>query len=133
MAKKELPNSNKNITWDLNHQIIRDAYVNLIANLERKPTYKEVSEECNLSIKTIKKHIDMLKFNPSKHPLRILTEDVIMSIANSATGGSHGSQKLWMQLLEGWSEKTIIEHEGQIDLTDVRNKLIEKLTEKKNK
>ena len=135
MAKKELPNSlqdkKKNITWELNHSIIRDSYVNLIQSLKRKPTYKEVSEKCGLSEMTIKKHIKTLKFVPLKHPLRILTDDVIISIVSSSKNGSSSSQKLYMQLLEGWSEKTIIEHEGQIDLTNVRKKLIEKLTDKK--
>ena len=133
MAKEKLSESCKNITWEINHQIIRDAYVTLIASLERKPTYKEVSEDCGLSINTIKKHIDELKFNPVKSPLRILTEDVIMSIANSAMDGSHGSQKLWMQILEGWSERTVLEHEGKIDVTEIRKRLIDRLLAKRKK
>ena len=133
MAKEKLSESCKNITWEINHQIIRDAYVTLIASLERKPTYKEVSEDCGLSINTIKKHIDELKFNPVKSPLRILTEDVIMSIANSALEGSHGSQKLWMQILEGWSERTVLEHEGKIDVTEIRQRLIDRLLTKREK
>ena len=128
MAKKELPESNKNITWDLNHQIIRDSYVDLIKLHKRKPTYAEVSIDCKLSPKTIKKHIDTLRFDPLKHPLRILTEDVILSIVDSAKNGSSASQKLWMQICEGWTEKQIIEHEGKINLEDVRVKLIDKLT-----
>ena len=129
MDEKELSKSNKNVSWQLNHSIIRDSYVKLIQELKRKPTIKEVSENCNLCVDTINKHIRELKFDPLKHPLRVLTDDVIISIISSAKNGSAGSQKLWMQLCEGWSEKTIIEHEGQIDLTDVRNKLIEKLTD----
>lgn len=133
MAQKDLPESNKNITWDINHQIIRDSYVKLIQDLERKPTYQEVSDYCNLSIKTIKKHIDTLKFNPLRHPLRILTDDVILAIINSSKRGSSASQKLYMQLCEGWTEKQIIEHEGQISLDDVRKKLVDKLTRKQDK
>ena len=128
MAKEKLEKVGKNITWDYNHSIIRDSYVKLIKELERKPTYAEVSKDCNLSHVTIEKHIKSLKFNPAKHPLRILTEDVIMSIAGSAMDGSHGSQKLWMQIIEGWSERQVIKHEGQIDLKIVRAKLIERLT-----
>ena len=125
MAKKELPESNKNITWDLNHQIIRDAYVKLIGSFKRKPTYQEVSNDCNLSIKTIKKHIDTLKFDPLKHPLRILTDDVILAIAASARNGSSASQKLFMQICEGWTEKTIneipgIEKIGELVITSVK-------------
>ena len=125
MAKKELPESNKNITWDLNHQIIRDSYVNLIKLHKRKPTYAEVSIDCKLSPKTIKKHIDTLKFDPLRHPLRILTEDVMLAIEDSAKKGSSASQKLWMQICEGWTEKTIneipgIEKIGEIVLTSVK-------------
>ncbi|NQU87294.1 MAG: hypothetical protein HQ541_16190 [Mariniphaga sp.] len=114
MAKKELGKSGKNITYDLNHQIIRDSYVKLIKNLKRKPTIAEVSKDCNLSHNTIDKHIKELKFNPLKHPLRILSDDVILSIVNSAKKGSSASQKLWMQICEGWTEKQVIEHEGEI-------------------
>ena len=112
MAKKELSKSCKNITWDLNHQIIRDSYVKLIKNFKRKPTIKEVSEDSGISTTTIDKHIKELTFEPLKHPLRMLTEDVILSIANSAKKGSSASQKLWMQICEGWSEKTINEIPG---------------------
>ena len=127
MAKEKLEKVGKNITWDYNHSIIRDSYVKLIKELERKPTYAEVSKDCNLSHVTIEKHIKSLKFNPAKHPLRILTEDVIMSIAGSAIDGSHGSQKLWMQIIEGWSERTVLEHEGKIDVTEIRQRLIDRL------
>ena len=41
--------------------------------------------------------------------------------------GSHGSQKLWMQILEGWSERTVLEHEGKIDVTEIRQRLIDRL------
>ena len=123
----------KNTTWELNHSIIRDSYVNLIKNFKRKPTQNEVAIETKLSRNTIQKHISILKFEPHKHPLRILTDDVIMSIANSAMDGSHGSQKLWMQIMEGWTERQITEHEGELNLNDARKRLIERLTKKTSK
>lgn len=119
--------SNKNITWQLNHSIIRDSYVRLIKKLKRKPTYDEVSKDANLSIKTIREHINTLKFEPQKHPLRILSDDILISIANAAKGGSAASQKLWMQICEGWTEKQIMEHTGDMNINDAREKLIEKL------
>ena len=118
-SNKELSKSCNNITWDLNHQIIRDTYVKLIKELTRKPTYQEVSDACNLSVNTIKKHIDTLKFNPLKHPLRILTEDVLMAIKKSAENGSSASQKLWMQICEGWTEKTINEIPGIEPISEI--------------
>lgn len=122
MGKNDLPESTRNITWDLNHSIIRDSYVKLIQSLERKPTYKEVSEDCKLSEKTIKKHIKSIKFDPLKHPLRILTDDVLISIANSSKNGSAASQKLWMQICEGWSEKQEITHGLSPSLADLVKK-----------
>ena len=112
MAKKDLGKSGKNITWDLNHSLIRDSYVKLIKELERKPTIAEVSKDCNLSHNTIDSHIKELRFDPLKHPLRMLTEDVMLAIEDSAKNGSSASQKLWMQICEGWSEKTINEIPG---------------------
>ncbi len=116
---KNLPESSRNITWELNHSIIRDSYVDLIKKLRRKPTYDEVSEDCNLSTQTIKKHIDTLEFDPLKHPLRILSDDVLISIANSAKKGSSASQKLWMQICEGWRERHEIEHGASPSLTEL--------------
>ncbi len=126
-STKKLAESGRNNTWELNHSIIRDSYVNLIKKLKRKPTYPEVAEDSKLSETTIKKHIDTLKFEPQKHPLRILSDDVLISIANSARGGSAASQKLWMQICEGWTEKQIMEHTGEMNINDAREKLIEKL------
>ena len=119
--------SGKNITWELNHSIIRDSYVKLIGKLKRKPTIDEVANDCNLSHNTIDKHIKSLKFNPLKHPLRMLTDDVLISIVNSCKKGKSASQKLWMQLIEGWSERQIMEHTGEVNIDGAREKLIEKL------
>ena len=97
--------SDKNITWDTNQAIIQDAYVKLILSLKRCPTINEVSKEVNLCPTTLKKHVDTLKFEPLKNPLRSLTPDVLVSIYNSARKGSSSSQKLWMQIMEGWTER----------------------------
>ena len=122
MSEKELSKSDKNITWELNHQIIRDSYMNLIKLNQKKPTIKQVSEDCKLSMTTINKHLKSLKFDPLRHPLRILTDDVLLSIASSAKAGSSSSQKLWVQILEGWSEKQEITHGISPTLVDLVKK-----------
>ena len=65
----------------------------------------EISEHVNLSIKTLEKHVKDLKFEPTKELMRTLTPDVVMAIAESAKKGSSSSQKLWMQIMEGWTER----------------------------
>ena len=122
MADKELNESNKNITWELNHQLIRDSYMELIKRNQKKPTIKEVSDDCRLSMTTINKHLKSLKFDPLRHPLRILTDDVLLAIASAAKGGSSSSQKLWMQVCEGWSEKQEITHGISPTLIDLVKK-----------
>ena len=102
---KKLTESCKNITWEVNQAIIQDAYIKLIMSLKRCPTLKQVSDEVKLSITTLKKHVDRLEFKPLKNPLRSLTPDVLVSIYNSALKGSSASQKLWMQIMEGWAER----------------------------
>jgi len=42
---------------------------------------------------------------------RLLTPDIIVAIANSAKKGSSASQKLWMQIVEGWAERQEVKHE----------------------
>lgn len=106
MANKELNKSCKNIAWQRNQALIQEIYIELVKELKRCPTILEVSEGVNLSVNTINKHIKKLKFEPLKSPLRSLTPDVLMSIVKSARRGSSASQKLWLQVMEGWAEKT---------------------------
>lgn len=112
--------STRNITWQKNQAIIQDAYVELIKEKKRCPTLLEVSNEVNLSMKALELHVKELKFKPSDDLIRTLTPDVVMAIANSARKGSSASQKLWMQIMEGWTEKQELEHSGKVITVIVR-------------
>jgi len=101
---KKVGESTRNITWQKNQALIQDAYIRLIKNLRRCPTQLEVCSEVNLSMKAVENHVKELKFEPLKDLMRTLTPDVVMAIANSAMKGSSASQKLWMQIMEGWTE-----------------------------
>lgn len=107
-------NDERNITWQVNQKVIQETYLQLIQELKRCPTTQEVSERAKLSVSTIDKHIAELKFEPVKNPLRTLTPDVIVSIYNSARKGNSASQKLWFQLMEGWSESQEIKFKNSI-------------------
>lgn len=101
---KKIYKSDKNITWQKNQAFIQTAYVKLIKDLKRCPTILEVSQEVNLSITALNKHVKEMKFKTLENPLRSLTPDVLIAIYNSARKGSSASQKLWVQLMEGWRE-----------------------------
>lgn len=61
-----------------------------------------------MSINTLNKHVSKLKFEPLKDLMRTMTPDVVAAIAESAKKGSSASQKLWMQIMEGWTERNEI-------------------------
>jgi hypothetical protein len=101
--------------WEINHAAIRDAYVSLISKLGRRPATAEVAELAQLSYDVTRKHIRDLKFEPIAHPLKVLTDDVLLGIYKSAVDGNAASQKLWVQVMEGWRESNIVE--AQVDHT----------------
>lgn len=110
---KDKQEEKRNITWNKNQELIQQAYIKLIMELKRCPTIREVSEDIDLSILTIKKHIKELKFEPAESPLRSLTPDVLASIYNSSIKGNAASQRLWMMIMEGWTEKTSLDITGR--------------------
>jgi hypothetical protein len=91
--------------WQEIHANVILAYTALIERFEgkRPPTTKEVADFCDLAVGTVKAHLAEISFKPLEHPLRILTDSVIMNIFES-TRNNAASQKLWMQLMEGFSE-----------------------------
>ena len=111
-VKEKLPSEiQKNITWQTNQALIQDAYLKLIVELKRCPTRLEISKETNLSDTTINKHVKEFKFEPVNESLRLLTPDIITAIYKSSRKGNAASQKLWLQLFEGFSER--LEHTGK--------------------
>ena len=106
----------RNVTWENNQALLQKAYVDLIQRLKRCPTRMEVAKEVNLSVKTVKLHIKEMKFEPLDNPMRVLTPDVLASIYSSARKGSAQSQKLWMQIMEGWTEKQEMNVSGGVKI-----------------
>ena len=111
IRKRSANGEKRNITWSINQAKIQEAYIELVTKFKRAPTLAEVGREVNLSMTTLKKHVDQLSFDPPKDLMRTLTPDVIMSIYKSARAGSSASQKLWLQVMEGFSEKIDLKDE----------------------
>jgi predicted transcriptional regulator len=130
IGNQKVTDKKKNITWDRNQALLQKAYVDLIKRLKRCPTQTEVANEVNLSLKTVKLHVKEMKFKPLDSPMRVLTPDVLAFIYNSAKKGSAQSQKLWVQLLEGWSEKIGVEHSGGVRI--IKDSIHKKLQDQRN-
>lgn len=105
---------------EFNHARVRDAYLRLLQqNKGRKPTTRELALECGLNPSTIKDHVkDLDLANTVDKTFRILTDDVVLSIYRSAMRGSAASQRLWMQVIENWSERTETRHSGEIQVSN---------------
>jgi predicted transcriptional regulator len=92
-------------TRDVNHARIKAYILKVLqeSNGEVIPSNIMIAKALGLTEQTVKKHFAALRFEPVVHPLRVLTDEVIYNIYKlSATNSA--SQKLWLQVMEGWSE-----------------------------
>ena len=131
VGKKLVMDKGRNITWQVNQALIQDAYLKLIIDLKRCPTRLEIEKETGLSDTTIDKHIKEFQFEPTNESLRLLTPDVIASIYKSARKGNAASQKLWLILFEGFSER--LEHTGKDGVPLVTGIKVEIINDTKSK
>mgnify|MGYP001323089641 CR=1 FL=1 len=115
MKLERKDNTPKRSDWEMNNQKIREAFIVILKRKQgRKPTIEELAKEANLSAIAVRGHLKKLKFESQGSMWKVLTEDVIIAVYKSAMKGNTASQKLWFQLIEGWTEKNEIEHSGHI-------------------
>jgi len=111
--KKSKSPEDKEITrrqdFEQNADRIRDAVISHMKEHKKPASMSDISKKLGLSYKTVWRHMKQIKFNSEAHPLRALSSDILVSIYNASLKGNPSSQKLWFQLMEGWSEKTNFE------------------------
>lgn len=98
------------VDYRKNHTLIKKAYVTLIAKDGGEfgcPSISDIAKETGLNYSTVQRHYENITFEPKRHPLRALTDDVLLAIARGAIAGVPASQKLWMQVMEGWNPNAI--------------------------
>jgi len=105
--------------WEFNQVLIQDAFIKLLKKKKRKPTAVELAEETGLSTSSIDRHIKMMKFDMQSDTWRSLTPAVMHSIFKGATRGGVFAQKLWLQVVESWSEDINVNHGAQDSLADM--------------
>ncbi len=110
--------------WTEHHAKIRDEYIKLVSIHKRCPTLQELSNGTKYTILTIRRHLSELKFEAIKSDMRVLTPDVLLAIANTAKKGSSSSQKLWLQVVEGFSEQSDINHTNDGEKFDAMTPVI---------
>lgn len=103
--------------WERNHEIIKSKLIEYIENNGRPPTTTKLAELSGYTRKIVREHFADMDLDGYKSSLRVLTPDVILSVARTAMAGNAASQKLWMQMMEGFSEKMEHAIEGRIELS----------------
>lgn len=123
MSKRvqSLASAGNRTDYEANNAIIREAFIAVLKrNKGLRPSIEELAEETGLHASTIKKHLKALDFRDLMQEnacFKLLTDDVILAVYRSAMKGNPSSQKLWFQVVEGWSEKQVTEYSGRIETT----------------
>jgi len=107
------------LDWETNQVMIQEAFIKLLKKKKRKPTAVELAEETGLSTRSIDRHIKQMKFDMQNDTWRALTPAVMHSIFKGATRGGVFAQKLWLQVVESWSEDINVNHGAQESLADM--------------
>ena len=114
--------SGNNKTWEQNHQLIQDVYLQLLKKHQKIPTIQKIADESKLSYRTTQKHLKELKLSDITPKAKIRAENVLMGITKKAELGDPSAAKLYFQLIFGWTEKQLVEHSfdmGKIDLSEL--------------
>lgn len=101
---------NRTKQWHETHARVKVAVIDLLSRNYGSvaPTIKEVAKELGMGISSVSEHLKELKFDPEPSPLRVLTPEVILNLYN-LTKVSAPAVKLWMQIMEGWSEPNTLD------------------------
>lgn len=108
--EKQTPKAvNRRKDWRDNHALVLDTFLRLMKTYKRKPTLDELANQTGLSVQAVSRHLKTDEFTDTKEDLRILTSNVLLSIYSAAMQGKTQSQRLWLEVVEGWKPTTGID------------------------
>ena len=109
--KKEIETSNVlRQDFENNHSKICESFKKLAKELNKVPTYEEMSSDTGLHRDTIYRHFRDYKFTDRVQKFKALTDDVLASLYKMATvGKSHRAADLFMKHIEGRGDKLQID------------------------
>lgn len=120
MAKKEKLEQKDflGIQKDSNEKAIAEATLRYINDNEglKYPTLKDISEITGLSMGTVHKYYQGMKFTPAESIFRNLTPYVVNHLFN-LTKSNPSACKLWFQVVEGWSENDNTPKDNILNIT----------------
>ena len=109
MKDEKVQESTERIDVQRHKMVIRNAIIEYMNEHTFPPSVTELEKIVNISQKIISKHIKKMDlFESDKAFYKAFTPEVIMNI-KEGTKKHPASQRLWMEVVEGWNGKTEIE------------------------
>ena len=85
---------------------IKKAYKDIIKAQKRIPTQQEVAKKCDISAKTVERHLKRINLRDLIQPFRVFGNEVLIGLFKKAAEGDVQAIKLYFMLIYDWSEKT---------------------------
>ena len=114
-AKPRKSGPKRKVDWEINDQLIKESFYELLRLRKRAPKISEISERTGLSYSTVQRHIEQMDLDEIRttSPARLMRDEVLIGLAKSAIGGNPRSAELYMELMHGYSKPTRVEHTGK--------------------
>jgi hypothetical protein len=103
-----------------NMELVKETMLAYFAEHGKLPSARILEELTGLHKNTVQKHVRSMKFEPLKSPFRLLTPAVLEAIYKRVVNtGDPVAAKLWLQVMEGWKEKSEqdVKHTGNVGIT----------------
>ena len=104
----------QNTSYKLVEEQIKNAYKAIIKTEKRIPSRLEVAQKCNITERTVSRHLEQISLTNLVQPYRVLGNEVLSGLFKEAVGGNVSAMKLYFMLIYDWSEKQEVEHKGEV-------------------
>ena len=104
IVQKSATNSKRRKNFVVNNLLIKNFIIKQLNESKGMdvPTNDKIAEGTGLSLRTVVNHCKTLQFEPIIHPLRTLTDNVVVNMFN-LTRKSATAVKYWFEIMEGIS------------------------------
>jgi len=96
--------------WEFNQENISEAFFMIANSTGKFPSYKSIADKCNVSEKTVERHLKSLNFEELKMKCRSMTDKVLLKTVAAALSGNHQDRRLYYEVVEDLGVTKKIDH-----------------------
>jgi hypothetical protein len=106
-APRETPAEKKSREWEINNELISEAFFTSILKNKKFPTYQSIATQLHLSVKTVQRHLQEDEmFEDLKTKLKALKNKALLTLALKAIkGDSHHWSRLFFEVTDDVKDK----------------------------